>query len=732
MLHASRDAFGGADPAPPRQGAAATDPSEGDRRQPPGLHPLRSLHPRLRRDPEQRRHRPHRQGLRLAHHLRSGRAHGRQHLRLVRRMHGRCPTGALVNKAIRGSRSARARSSTQVPACAPIAASAAASPTTSTGAPQDLLRRRPRQPGRRAALRQGALRLRLRDVPAAPDRAADPRPTLTRRAPCPRRSARASDRAGDGGTAGRAAKAGAGKDAAPALVRYEDVHPAFREATWDEALDLVAADSMPSSRSTARAPSPGSAPRNAPSRRRTSSRSSSAPSSAPTTSTTARASATPRRSPRCSRPSARARSPTPSPASPTATSRSSPAPTRPRTTRSPLVLQERRRPRLKLIFIDPRRPGRPPRRRLRAAQARHRRRLLQRDDARHHPARALQRGLRREPRVEFRRAGPHRRRLPAGDLREDLRRLRGYHWRYRPHLGRGGRRGRSGGWGSPSTPRHRQRPLPDLALPAHRQLRAPGHRAAPAARAEQRAGRERRGAHSNDVPGLPARREPRHSRKVRGGVGRRARPTRGLTVTEITKGALQGSDRGHVLPGREPVPLRPEHQQGEKSPGGAGFPGGAGHLPHRDGRVRRRDPAGDLVPGEDRHYTNTDRRVQIGRPALRPPGQARLDWEIVCEARPGWATPAYAARRDLRRVRGADRVPGPRLRQPGAHRQAMAGADRGAPTASILISTSGSSPATGGASSCPRVSAAPRSCPTRSTRSCSTPAGCSSTGTPAR
>jgi len=30
-------------------------------------------------------------------------------------------------------------------------------------------------------------------------------------------------------------------------------------------------------------------------------------------------------------------------------------------------------------------------------------------------------------------------------------------------------------------------------------------------------------------------------------------------------------------------------------------------------------------------YTNTDRRVQIGWKALEPPGQARLDWEIICE-----------------------------------------------------------------------------------------------------
>jgi len=30
-------------------------------------------------------------------------------------------------------------------------------------------------------------------------------------------------------------------------------------------------------------------------------------------------------------------------------------------------------------------------------------------------------------------------------------------------------------------------------------------------------------------------------------------------------------------------------------------------------------------------YTNTDRRVQLGRKALEPPGQARTDWEILCD-----------------------------------------------------------------------------------------------------
>src|SRR5207237_256688 len=29
--------------------------------------------------------------------------------------------------------------------------------------------------------------------------------------------------------------------------------------------------------------------------------------------------------------------------------------------------------------------------------------------------------------------------------------------------------------------------------------------------------------------------------------------------------------------------------------------------------------------------TNTDRRVQVGRPALDPPGEARLDWKVICD-----------------------------------------------------------------------------------------------------
>jgi Uncharacterized anaerobic dehydrogenase len=57
----------------------------------------------------------------------------------------------------------------------------------------------------------------------------------------------------------------------------------------------------------------------------------------------------------------------------------------------------------------------------------------------------------------------------------------------------------------PACARHRQRALPDCAVRRHRSDRQARLGSAPAARPEQCAGRERRGAHPHDVPQLPAR-----------------------------------------------------------------------------------------------------------------------------------------------------------------------------------------------------------------------------------
>ena len=34
---------------------------------------------------------------------------------------------------------------------------------------------------------------------------------------------------------------------------------------------------------------------------------------------------------------------------------------------------------------------------------------------------------------------------------------------------------------------------------------------------------------------------------------------------------------------------------------------------------------------KDGTFTNTDRRVQLGGKALEAPGEARLDWQVICD-----------------------------------------------------------------------------------------------------
>ena len=145
-------------------------------------------------------------GAHSADRVRPGRPDGRQHLRGLRRMRAGLPdrradaqdpdrlAGGGQDRSIRSARSA---------------ASAACSPTTSRQ--QDRQRRRPRRPGQpRPAVRQGPLRLRLRAPPAAPDQAADPQ-----------------------------ARRAQGPGATDAATRPTGA-TVFREATWDEALDLAA------------------------------------------------------------------------------------------------------------------------------------------------------------------------------------------------------------------------------------------------------------------------------------------------------------------------------------------------------------------------------------------------------------------------------------------------------------------------------------------------------------
>ncbi len=148
----------------------------GHRRQPRRLHPLRPLRAGLRRHPGQRRDRPLRQGLRHPDRLRPERPDGRQLLRDLRRVRAGLPDRGADQQADPGHPDPPARGARRGRLGVPVLRRRLrADLLRRPRARRDLLRRGPR-PARLAepAVREGPLRLGLRRLPAAADRAADP------------------------------------------------------------------------------------------------------------------------------------------------------------------------------------------------------------------------------------------------------------------------------------------------------------------------------------------------------------------------------------------------------------------------------------------------------------------------------------------------------------------------------------------------------------------------------
>ncbi|MBI4588235.1 MAG: formate dehydrogenase subunit alpha, partial [Candidatus Rokubacteria bacterium] len=108
-------------------------------------------------------------------------------------------------------------------------------------------------------------------------------------------------------------------------------------------------------------------------------------------------------------------------------------------------------------------------------------------------------------------------------------------------------------------------------------------------------------------------------------------PTRGLTVVEIMTGALEKRIRGMYMMGENPFLSDPNINKVRKALAALDF------LCVQDIFLTETAEFADVIlPAtsffeKTGTYTNTDRRVQIGKKAVDPPGQARLDWEIVSE-----------------------------------------------------------------------------------------------------
>jgi len=105
----------------------------------------------------------------------------------------------------------------------------------------------------------------------------------------------------------------------------------------------------------------------------------------------------------------------------------------------------------------------------------------------------------------------------------------------------------------------------------------------------------------------------------------------GLTVTETVEMAGQGKIKGLYIIGENPLISDPDLNHAEKSLKKLEF------LVVQDIFLTDTARLADVVlpscsfAEKDGTFTNTERKVQRVRKAVNPPGQARQDWEIICD-----------------------------------------------------------------------------------------------------
>jgi formate dehydrogenase alpha subunit len=105
----------------------------------------------------------------------------------------------------------------------------------------------------------------------------------------------------------------------------------------------------------------------------------------------------------------------------------------------------------------------------------------------------------------------------------------------------------------------------------------------------------------------------------------------GLTVTEMMNAAAEGKVRALYILGEDPMMSDPDINHVRECLEKVEF------LVVQDIFNTETTPFADVIlPGvsfaeKDGSFTNTERRVQRVRQAIPPPGEARQDWEIICE-----------------------------------------------------------------------------------------------------
>ncbi|HDC92752.1 MAG TPA: formate dehydrogenase subunit alpha [Candidatus Acetothermia bacterium] len=135
----------------------------------------------------------------------------------------------------------------------------------------------------------------------------------------------------------------------------------------------------------------------------------------------------------------------------------------------------------------------------------------------------------------------------------------------------------------------------------------------------------------NVLPGYQKLSDPEVRAKFEKAWGRPIPEEPGLTVVEMFRAAEEGKVKAMVIMGENPMVSDPDIQHVAEALEKLEFLVVIDIFPNETTRY-----ADVILPAasfaeKDGTFTSTERRVQRIRAALRPPGEARPDWEILCE-----------------------------------------------------------------------------------------------------
>lgn len=105
----------------------------------------------------------------------------------------------------------------------------------------------------------------------------------------------------------------------------------------------------------------------------------------------------------------------------------------------------------------------------------------------------------------------------------------------------------------------------------------------------------------------------------------------GLTLMEMMEGAARGEIRGMFILGENPMISDPDLHHVKEALSKLEFLVVQDIFLTETGRLAHVVLPGACFAEKDGTFTNTERRVQRVRKAVDPPGEARQDWEIICD-----------------------------------------------------------------------------------------------------